>query len=359
VEQQRLRCCWGQIHGRGGRGWVGKVLVGQIRWVSSERCCAAHGSAFSAIHGIGGVPSVERRLSPSCGGPHGGGKLHAQGRWGSSSLGVLNGAVSSMVVLGAVSTTTMLAARLVPWWWISAWFQACRSSMELAVWFGRCCREVDIAVDAGAAQVCFLGLWMVSLWWSQWSSSLAEQPWRFLERDNGVSGGRARRWRCYLFLLSGVRPVVVVLCFMYASFVNLRLCLVRRCHLSGLRYSQWWILCFNWCHVLVRLYRGRPQTLSFLNMKRASYDLKKKSSPSHNPFLKFLFMLCTCSMHHHDKFYEKELLAILQSGVNQYCQISINLFSSTLRWYYPYNTELTVSFSCFSQFVRLSIFLVQ
>jgi hypothetical protein len=58
-----------------------------------------------------------------------------------------------------------------------------------------------------------LGLRLVSLW-SRWSSSLAERPWRFAKCViGGVSGGRTQRRRCCPFLLSGVRLLVVGLCF--------------------------------------------------------------------------------------------------------------------------------------------------
>jgi hypothetical protein len=52
----------------------------------------------------------------------------------------------------------LVGAQLVPWRLIGTDLKRVRLSMVLEMWFGRCCREAGITVDAGAARVNFLGL---------------------------------------------------------------------------------------------------------------------------------------------------------------------------------------------------------
>jgi hypothetical protein len=72
VEQRCLYRVWGQIHDHGARGWVDKVVTGQIRRISGEGCCVVRDTAFSACRDVGGAPSVERRDFPLRSCPHGG-----------------------------------------------------------------------------------------------------------------------------------------------------------------------------------------------------------------------------------------------------------------------------------------------
>jgi hypothetical protein len=73
-------------------------------------------------------------------------------------------------------------------------------------------------------------------------------PSRFLERDGGDSGGRARQWRCYPFLLSGMHPIVVGLCFMRRR---------RSSFLSILAFSYCASIC---CPIMVGLYWVVPNS---------------------------------------------------------------------------------------------------
>jgi hypothetical protein len=121
-----------------------------------EGCCVAHVNAFSAMRGVrsaifGGVHAFFYAWwSPRRG------KWHAASWQGGSSLG---GAVarSPRWWCGALRFTgSSLGGRLVPA------SKCAGSSMALAVWHGRCCREVGVAVDAGIARVNFFGLWLLS-----------------------------------------------------------------------------------------------------------------------------------------------------------------------------------------------------
>jgi hypothetical protein len=72
-------------------------------------------------------------------------------------------------------------------------------------------------------------------------------------------------------VVSGVCPVVV-------GLLALCVCVDRRSWM----FAQS-ALCFIFCPILVGLYWGSPQTLFFLNAKRARHDLEKNRST--NPSL--------------------------------------------------------------------------
>jgi hypothetical protein len=73
VEWRRLRHRQGQIRDRGSQGWGRQGHLSaepvSLMWGSATR----RGGAFSVMCNVGGAPSVGRRPSPLCGGPHGGG----------------------------------------------------------------------------------------------------------------------------------------------------------------------------------------------------------------------------------------------------------------------------------------------
>jgi hypothetical protein len=98
-----------------------------------------------------------------------------------------------------------------------------------------------------------------------WSSSSVERTLRFSECI-GDAGGMSRRWRCYLFLLSGVHLVRSgsASCKRRSS---VSVCARALVSFIGLECSHLWLLCFNCCHVLVELYQYKLYHFLISNMQ--------------------------------------------------------------------------------------------
>jgi hypothetical protein len=83
---------------------------------------------------------------------------------------------------------------------------------------------------------------------------------------------------CCPFLLYGIHPVVVELCFVRRHRLLVSgLCFVRRHRSSVLVVLAVGCCASICCPVMVRLFHGWPQTLSFINTKCTRHDLEKKT----------------------------------------------------------------------------------